>query len=120
LSADYVLKQFVETKPDTSALKPSPTGKEGWAMATPTNAFTSPSLIPSTDISSNECHDIQARARREINGVLVHELVHALQYSGKDSCPGGLIEGIADWVRLQAGLAPPHWKEKPQNWKGKS
>jgi len=26
------------------------------------------------------------------------------------SAPGGLIEGIADFVRLRAGLAPPHWR----------
>lgn len=24
--------------------------------------------------------------------------------------PGGLVEGIADFVRLKAGLEPPHWK----------
>ena len=29
---------------------------------------------------------------------------------GKGTAPGGLIEGIADYVRLRAGLAPPHWK----------
>ena len=29
---------------------------------------------------------------------------------GLGTAPGGLIEGIADFVRLQAGFAPPHWK----------
>lgn len=24
-------------------------------------------------------------------------------------CPGGLIEGIADWIRLRCDLGPPHW-----------
>ncbi|KAH8099248.1 plant basic secretory protein [Cristinia sonorae] len=52
-----------------------------------------------------------SRARDEINGVLVHEMVHCFQYNGKRKCPGGLIEGIADWVRLQADLRPPHWRE---------
>lgn len=51
-----------------------------------------------------------ARLKAEIAGVLVHELVHCLQYNGVNTCPSGLIEGIADWVRLKAGLAPPHWK----------
>ncbi|KAG2351987.1 hypothetical protein BDR07DRAFT_1431125 [Suillus spraguei] len=27
--------------------------------------------------------------------VLVHEVVHCYQYNAKDTCPGGLIEGIA-------------------------
>ncbi|KAL5348131.1 hypothetical protein ACLOAV_006611 [Pseudogymnoascus australis] len=51
-----------------------------------------------------------ARLKAEIAGVLVHELVHCLQYNGLNTCPSGLIEGIADWVRLKADLAPPHWK----------
>lgn len=51
------------------------------------------------------------RRRDELLGVLTHEMVHCYQYDGKGSCPGGLIEGIADWVRLKAGLAPPHWKK---------
>ncbi|OBT97120.1 hypothetical protein VE01_04798 [Pseudogymnoascus verrucosus] len=51
-----------------------------------------------------------ARVKDEIAGVLVHELVHCFQYNGLNTCPSGLIEGIADWVRLRAKLAPPHWK----------
>lgn len=52
-----------------------------------------------------------SRAKDEILGVITHEMVHCFQFNGKGSCPGGLVEGIADWVRLHAGLAPPHWKE---------
>ncbi|KAG6333900.1 hypothetical protein ID866_5185 [Astraeus odoratus] len=51
-----------------------------------------------------------SRARDEILGVLVHEVVHCYQYNALDTCPGGLIEGIADFVRLNAGYVPPHWK----------
>lgn len=51
------------------------------------------------------------RRKDELMGVLTHEIVHCYQYDGRGSCPGGLIEGIADWVRLKAGLAPPHWKK---------
>jgi len=29
---------------------------------------------------------------------------------GHGSAPGGLIEGLADYVRLRAGFAPPHWR----------
>ncbi|KAG8425086.1 hypothetical protein J3458_001826 [Metarhizium acridum] len=50
------------------------------------------------------------RTGQEIAGVITHELVHCLQWNAFGTCPGGLIEGIADWVRLNCGLAPPHWK----------
>lgn len=61
-------------------------------------------------------------------GVLVHEMVHVLQWDGtadksggsggSHRAPGGLIEGIADYVRLKANLAPPHWRKAPstQDW----
>ncbi|KAI5918606.1 peptidase of plants and bacteria-domain-containing protein [Camillea tinctor] len=59
-----------------------------------------------------------SRVGAEIAGVLVHELVHCYQYNGSGTAPGGLIEGIADWVRLGADLAPPHWKagEVGEKW----
>lgn len=57
------------------------------------------------------------RQRDEIQGVLVHEMVHCWQWNGHGTAPSGLIEGIADFVRLKAGLAPPHWKkEKSKEW----
>ncbi|KAI9805060.1 MAG: hypothetical protein M1825_000894 [Sarcosagium campestre] len=52
------------------------------------------------------------RKREEITGVLTHEMVHCWQWSANGTAPGGLIEGIADWVRLRAGYAPPHWERK--------
>ncbi|KAF7528531.1 hypothetical protein PCG10_000376 [Penicillium crustosum] len=69
----------------------------------------------------------------ELVGVLTHELVHCYQHTAPPSShengdgdiprpPGGLIEGIADFVRLKAGLEPPHWKrplsaaERPPKW----
>ena len=36
-----------------------------------------------------------SRAKDEINGVLVHEVVHCYQYNGQGTAPGGLIEGVA-------------------------
>ncbi|QRV87861.1 peptidase [Ceratobasidium sp. AG-Ba] len=58
------------------------------------------------------------RAREEILGVIRHEVVHCFQYDAQGTAPGGLIEGIADFVRLRGGLAPPHWKrdQKGEHW----
>jgi hypothetical protein len=53
-----------------------------------------------------------SRKTDEIMGVLTHEMVHCYQYNAFGTCPGGLIEGIADWVRLNADLSPPHWKKE--------
>ena len=50
-----------------------------------------------------------SRTRDEILGILWHEMVHCFQWNAGGTAPGGLIEGIADWVRLKAGYAPPHW-----------
>jgi hypothetical protein len=54
----------------------------------------------------------KSRKTEEILGVLTHEMVHCYQYDAFGTCPGGLIEGIADWVRLNANLSPPHWKQE--------
>jgi hypothetical protein len=57
--------------------------------------------------------------RDEILGVICHELVHCFQWAAHGTCPGGLIEGVADWVRLRAGLAASHWKQEAEGkWDG--
>jgi hypothetical protein len=61
----------------------------------------------STDYIS---HVPESRLKEEMMGVIIHEMVHCWQWNGKGHAPGGLIEGIADWVRLKAGRAPPHWR----------
>jgi len=53
-----------------------------------------------------------SRLTSEITGVLTHELVHCYQWDAKGTCPGGLVEGVADWVRLNCDLSPPHWKRE--------
>ncbi|XP_075095309.1 uncharacterized protein LOC142173587 [Nicotiana tabacum] len=71
--------------------------------------------------SNNEIH-ISARyiqsysgnVKREITGVLYHESTHIWQWNGNGRAPGGLIEGIADYVRLKAGFAPSHWVKPGQ------
>lgn len=46
-----------------------------------------------------------------ILGVLYHEITHIWQWSGNSTVPGGLIEGIADYVRLKSGYIPGNWVE---------
>ncbi|KAJ3208269.1 hypothetical protein HDU67_006924 [Dinochytrium kinnereticum] len=73
--------------------------------------------IENTHGDSNDS-DAAARTRIEIEGVLVHESVHAFQFNAAGSAPGGLIEGIADLVRLHHGLGPAHWRKvaKGRKW----
>ncbi|KAJ3056466.1 hypothetical protein HK097_006785 [Rhizophlyctis rosea] len=57
------------------------------------------------------------KLHHEITGVITHESVHAWQHNGNGTCNGGLIEGIADYIRLRANLAPPHWQRaRGGNW----
>jgi hypothetical protein len=46
---------------------------------------------------------------KEFMGVLIHEMVHVYQYNALGTAPGGIIEGVADYVRLRSGFAPKHW-----------
>ena len=57
--------------------------------------------------------------RHEILGVICHELVHCFQWAAEGTCNGGLIEGIADYVRLNAGLSAKHWRQEAKGkWDG--
>ncbi|KAK2764310.1 hypothetical protein FQN54_009002 [Arachnomyces sp. PD_36] len=82
-------------------------------------------------ISSVSSRNTPAATKTELTGVLTHELVHCFQHStpprtperpNPPSPPSGLIEGVADFVRLKAGLSPPHWKrplsaaDRPEKW----
>lgn len=75
----------------------------------------SPNLLPSSVHKSPS----MAQLQHEIAGVLTHELVHIFQYDGAGKAPGGLIEGLADLVRLRCGFIPPHWSpmhQLPERW----
>ncbi|KAK7269888.1 hypothetical protein RIF29_22677 [Crotalaria pallida] len=74
--------------------------------------------------SNNEIHvsasyvgNYSGDVRIEITGVLYHEMTHVWQWNGNGQTPGGLIEGIADFVRLKANYAPRHWVKPGQGQK---
>ncbi|KAI8619946.1 peptidase of plants and bacteria-domain-containing protein [Chytriomyces sp. MP71] len=54
-----------------------------------------------------------SRSRRfahELAGCFMHEVVHIFQYNGVGTANGGFVEGVADYVRILNGLAPPQWR----------
>lgn len=61
-----------------------------------------------------------AALRREITGVLYHESAHVWQNGdlGDGSAYfGGVVEGIADWVRLKSGWRAAHWtRQRGGSW----
>ncbi|KAK4706939.1 hypothetical protein R3W88_033500 [Solanum pinnatisectum] len=65
-------------------------------------------------VSARYIQGYSGDVKREITGVLYHESAHIWQWNGNGKAPGGLIEGIADYVRLKAGLGPSHWVKPGQ------
>ncbi|KAG6761350.1 hypothetical protein POTOM_034565 [Populus tomentosa] len=68
--------------------------------------------------SNNEIHvgddyiqGIKGDIKWDFNGVLYHEMAHTWQWDGSagTKAPVGLIEGIADFMRLKANYAPSQW-----------
>lgn len=47
--------------------------------------------------------------KSEFTGILYHESTHVWQWTGQGSTPIGLINGIADYVRLTAGWPASDW-----------
>lgn len=53
---------------------------------------------------------ISGDIKADFNGVLYHEMTHVWQWDGRrQGHAPNLIEGVADFVRLRAGYAPPTW-----------
>lgn len=65
------------------------------------------------NLSSKPKHEADALFRYELMGVVTHEMVHVFQHNAHGTCPGGLVEGIADYVRLKSGLGAKHWNPWP-------
>lgn len=67
------------------------------------------SLVINVRMSCRYINGYTGDVKTEITGVLYHEMTHVWQWNGNGQGPSGLIEGIADFVRLKAGYAPSHW-----------
>lgn len=65
-------------------------------------------------VSDSYIGSYSGNVKTEITGVLYHEMTHIWQWNGNGQAPGGLIEGIADFVRLKANYAPGHWVQPGQ------
>lgn len=68
-------------------------------------------------LSARYVNSYSGDLKREITGVLYHEMTHVWQWNGNGQANGGLIEGIADYVRLKANYAPSHWVQPGQGQK---
>ncbi|KAJ6811598.1 uncharacterized protein M6B38_135810 [Iris pallida] len=60
-------------------------------------------------VSANYIAQYSGDVVAEFTGVMYHEMTHVWQWNGNGATPSGLIEGIADYVRLKAGYVPSHW-----------
>nr|TKV93160.1 hypothetical protein SEVIR_9G207400v2 [Setaria viridis] len=69
-------------------------------------AFTSANGI---HLSAKYVGGYSGDVKKEVTGVLYHEVTHVWQWNGQGRANGGLIEGIADYVQLKAGYAPGSW-----------
>ncbi|KAK9667160.1 hypothetical protein RND81_14G237500 [Saponaria officinalis] len=63
-------------------------------------------------ISSIYIQNYEGDIRREITRVIYHELTHVWQWTGMGRAPKGLLEGIADYVKIKAGYADEKYGKK--------
>jgi hypothetical protein len=59
--------------------------------------------------SANYIERYPGNIKKEMTGILYHQVAHILQWDGNGEAPSGLVEGIADFVRLRGGYAAEQW-----------
>ena len=64
-------------------------------------------------VNANYLENYSGDVKREFTGLLYHEMTHTWQWDENGQTPGGLTEGIADFVRLQANYIPSFWVLQP-------
>ncbi|MQL73349.1 hypothetical protein Taro_005690 [Colocasia esculenta] len=55
-------------------------------------------------VSADYIGNFSGDVRPFLTGVLYHEVTHVWQWNGQGTAPGGLTEGIADYVMFKAGM----------------
>ncbi|KAK4401704.1 hypothetical protein Sango_0911100 [Sesamum angolense] len=53
------------------------------------------------------------RPKFEFTSLMYHEMTHIFQWSGQGTAPGGLTEGIADYVMIKSTYYDPEGYTKP-------
>jgi hypothetical protein len=69
-------------------------------------AFASGNII---HISAAYIEKYHGDVKKEIIGLMYHEMAHILLWNGNGTAPSGLTEGMADLVRMKAGYASEFW-----------
>lgn len=107
LASEFILRSFKESESGDG------NGRKNIEQVTVTVAsFAGPlayTLHNNIFVNSNHIQDFSGDVRIEVVGILYHEATHVWQWSGNGEAPRGLIEGIADYVRLKAGFASLKW-----------
>ncbi|XP_022953028.1 uncharacterized protein LOC111455547 [Cucurbita moschata] len=60
-------------------------------------------------IAANYIAEYPGDLRNEFAGILYQELTKVWQWTGNGEAPAGLIEGVAEFVRLKSGFVPGEW-----------
>ncbi|XP_038887144.1 uncharacterized protein LOC120077334 [Benincasa hispida] len=60
-------------------------------------------------IAANHIATYSGDLRNEVAGILYQQLTHVWQWAGNGEAPAGLIEGVAEFVRLKSGFVSGEW-----------
>lgn len=60
-------------------------------------------------IAANHIATFSGDLRNQVAGILYQQLAHVWQWTGNGSAPAGLIEGVAEFVRLKSGFVSREW-----------
>ncbi|XP_022148842.1 uncharacterized protein LOC111017401 [Momordica charantia] len=60
-------------------------------------------------IAAKHIAEFSGDLKNEISGIIYPEVAHVWQWSGNSEAPGGLIDGVAEFVRLKSGFVSGEW-----------
>ncbi|XP_048135043.1 uncharacterized protein LOC125315090 [Rhodamnia argentea] len=89
-------------------------GKKYDTVTLQIESFPSPHAVASTidnviRLNTRYLQRYRGEIKEEFAGVVYHEMTHVWQWTGNGMAPRGLINGIADYVRLKGGYASKGW-----------